>query len=126
MLTQRAEHDRRARFRQWRATRPFWGGVFLTASGAMLLLPALATVEVGDLLISISTIAGVSTLMLGSMMLVCAFSVLVRAEARVPAGVAAMILALVALPAANFGGYVLGSLFGVIGSAATLAWAAAK
>ncbi|AMY23382.1 DUF6114 domain-containing protein [Rhodococcoides fascians] len=126
MLTETPDAGRRARFRTWRSTRPFWGGVFLTASGCMLLLPALATVKVGDLLISISTIAGVSTLLLGSMMLVCAFSVLVRAEARIPAGVAAMVLALVALPAANFGGYVLGSLFGVFGSAATLAWASAK
>jgi hypothetical protein len=116
----------RSRFRQWRSERPFWGGVALVASGLLLLLPAVATVKVGDVLISISTIAGVSTLLLGALMLVCAGSILMHDVARVPAGVAAMVLALVALPAANFGGYVLGTVLGVLGSAATLAWAPAQ
>jgi hypothetical protein len=68
----------------------------------------------------------VSTLLLGALMLVCAGSILMHGVARVPAGVAAMVLALVALPAANFGGYVLGTVLGVLGSAATLAWAPAQ
>lgn len=127
MLTHSASDSgvptRRARFRRWRYTRPFWGGLCLLASGLMLMLPAVATVKVGDLLVSISTIAGVSTLLLGSLMLVCACSVLTHPAARLPAGVAAMVLALVALPAANIGGYVLGTVLGVIGSASTLAWA---
>ena len=121
-MTHSLPPNRRARFTQWRAGRPFWGGLFLVLSGVCLLLPPLATVEVGDVLISISTIAGVSTLLLGSMMLVCATAVLTRASARVPAGVAAMLIALVALPAANFGGFVVGTLLGVIGAAAALAW----
>ncbi|WP_245154479.1 DUF6114 domain-containing protein [Rhodococcus sp. 1R11] len=71
------------------------------AAAAVAVAVAVATVKVGDLLVSISTIAGVSTLLLGSLMLVCACSVLTHAAARLPAGVAAMVLALVALPAAN-------------------------
>lgn len=113
---------RRARFRSWRSTRPFWGGALLLLSGGFLLLPAFSTLKVGDLLISISTIAGVSTLLLGSLMIVCACAVLSNATARVPAGVGAMVIALVALPAANFGGFVVGTVLGVVGSAAALAW----
>ena len=122
MLTQPTSTDRRSRFRSWRSTRPFWGGVLLSLSGVCLLLPTFSTFRVGDLLITISTIAGVSTLLLGSLMLVCACTVLLQPAARIPAGVAAMLLALVALPAANFGGFVVGTLLGVFGSAAALAW----
>jgi len=33
-----------------------------------------------------------------------------------------MVIALVAFPAANFGGYLLGTLIGIVGAALTLAW----
>ncbi len=122
MLNTPSTQSRGARFRSWRASRPFWGGALLLLSGLCLLLPAFATIRVGDLLISISTISGVSTLLLGSLMLVCAGTVLLQPGARVPAGVVAMLLALVALPAANFGGFVIGTILGVIGSAAALSW----
>ncbi|MCZ4076502.1 DUF6114 domain-containing protein [Rhodococcus sp. H36-A4] len=122
MLNNPLPQSRSARFRSWRASRPFWGGALLVVSGLCLLLPAFATIRVGDLLISISTISGVSTLLLGSLMLVCAGTVLLQPGARVPAGVVAMLLALVALPAANFGGFFIGTLLGVVGSAAALSW----
>lgn len=114
--------SRRDRFHSWRSTRPFWGGALLLLSGAFLLLPAFSSLKIGDVLVSISTIAGVSTLLLGSLMIVCAGAVLTNTTVRVPAGVTAMLIALVALPAANFGGFVIGTLLGVAGSAATLSW----
>ncbi|MDV7353796.1 DUF6114 domain-containing protein [Rhodococcus oxybenzonivorans] len=122
MLTAEPPLTRRERFRHWRGMRPFGGAVMLTVSAVFLLLPAYSTLEVGDLLISISTISGVSTLFLGASMLLCAGSVLVRPKTRVTAGGGAMLLALVALPAANFGGFGVGTLMGVLGAAATLAW----
>lgn len=94
----------------------------LIASAAFIVLPPLSSFHVGDVLLSVSTIAGVSTLLLGTLMSLCAFFVLTSPHARVPGGVVAMILALVALPAANFGGYLVGTLVGVTGSAAVLAW----
>jgi len=121
MLT-RHPSDLRARFRLWRGGRPFWGGVVVIASGLFLLLPAYATFHVGDVLISISTIAGVSTLLLGVFMLLCGALPLLRPALRLPAGVGAMIIALVALPAANFGGFVVGTLLGIIGASLLLAW----
>jgi hypothetical protein len=89
----------------------------------LLFLPAFSTLKVGDLLVSVSTIAGVSTLVLGSFMTLCAAAVLLGAAAvRIPAGLGAMLLALIALPAANFGGFVLGTVLGVLGSAYALTW----
>ncbi|SCC68747.1 MULTISPECIES: DUF6114 domain-containing protein [Rhodococcus] len=113
---------KRTAFTAWRRQRPFAGAVLLGASAGLMLLPAVVTVRLGDVLISISTIAGVSTLMLAVLMALCAVSVLLRVDARVPAGVCAMVLSLVALPAANFGGLLVGTLAGVVGSALVLAW----
>lgn len=111
-----------SRGRGWRSRRPFWGGVLICLSAAFLLLPAFTSLRIGDLLITITSIAGVSTLLLGALMAVCGAAVIARPDTRIPAGVSAMILALVALPAANFGGFVLGTLLGVVGAASVLAW----
>lgn len=105
-----------------RSTRPLTGGVLIGVSGLFLLLPAFSTLHVGDLLITITSIAGVSTVLLGALMLLCSGAVLVHPNTRVPAGVTAMILALVALPAANFGGFFVGTALGVLGSAFVLSW----
>ncbi|WP_315771280.1 DUF6114 domain-containing protein [Rhodococcoides kroppenstedtii] len=106
----------------WRHTRPWWGGLLLALSAAFLLLPAVSSFRVGDLLISFSTIGGVSTALFGSLMTVCAVAVLSRPSTRIPAGGRAMVLAPTALPAANLGGFVAGTVLGVVGSAACLAW----
>jgi hypothetical protein len=114
--------SRRERFRSWRAQRPFIGAVLMALSSVLLFLPAFSTLKIGDLLVSVSTIAGVSTLALGSFMVLCAAAVLLSTAARIPAGLGAMLLALIALPAANFGGFVLGTVLGVLGSAYALTW----
>lgn len=114
---------RRERFRSWRAQRPFVGAVLMALSSVLLFLPAFSTLEIGDVLVSVSTIGGVSTLVLGSFMVLCAAAVLLGAAAvRIPAGLGAMLIALIALPAANFGGFVLGTVLGVLGSAYALTW----
>jgi hypothetical protein len=122
VLTEQVAPTRRVRFRGWRTTRPFWGGALLIASGLFLLLPAYTTFHIGDVLITISTISGVSTLLLGALMLLCGTAPLIRPTVRLPAGASAMIIALVALPAANFGGFIIGTLLGVVGASLLLAW----
>jgi hypothetical protein len=122
LLTEKRASGRRAKFAQWRGERPFWGATLLIASGLFLLLPAYTTFHVGDVLITISTISGVSTLLLGALMLLCGFVSLLRPAAKLPAGVCAMIIALVALPAANFGGFIVGTLLGIVGASLVLAW----
>ena len=112
------------RGRRWAAQRPFTGGVVMLLSAAALAIPSLTTLHVGDVLVTISTVAGVSTTLLAALMAVCGCSVLARASARLPAGIAALVLALVALPASNFGGFLIGTALGIVGSALTLAWSA--
>ena len=123
MLTTESTQPRRARFRNWRTQRPFWGATLIILSGLFLLLPAYTTIHVGDVMVTISTISGVSTLLLGALMLLCGVASLLRPSVKLPAGVSAMIIALVALPAANFGGFIIGTLLGIVGASLVLAWA---
>ena len=67
--------SRRERFALWRRLRPFAGGVWLAFSAAFLALPAITSLHIGDVLVTISTIAGVSTALLAALMAVCAISV---------------------------------------------------
>lgn len=122
MLTAEGTQTRRARFRIWRVQRPFWGAALIIVSGLCLLLPAYTTFHVGDVLVTISTISGVSTLLLGALMLLCGATSLLRPSTKLPAGISAMIIALVALPAANFGGFIIGTLLGIVGASLVLAW----
>ncbi len=110
------------RFGHWRRTRPFWAGVFLIGSGLVILIPSYATLRLGDLAVSISTLGGASALLIGVMLIVIGISVWIRPQFRLPAGIAAGLLALVSLPAANLGGLIVGMLLGLVGAALAISW----
>ncbi|SHG03826.1 DUF6114 domain-containing protein [Streptoalloteichus hindustanus] len=112
----------RRRFRTWRRDRPFWAGVFLLASGVIILAPPYATLRIGDLTLAMGTIGGVSSLVIGALMIVSGLSLWVRPQFRLAAGVAAMLLALVSLVTANLGGFIVGAVLGVLGSALAVSW----
>lgn len=110
------------RFRRWRRARPFWAGVFLIGSGVVILAPPFAALHLGDLVISLSTLGGTASLIIGVMLIVIGISVWVRPQFRLPAGIAAGLLALVSLPAANLGGLIVGMLLGLVGTALAISW----
>jgi hypothetical protein len=88
-------------FGHWRRTRPFWASRFLIGSGLVILVPTYATLHLGDLVISISTLGGATALIIGVMLIVIEISVWIRPQLRLPAGIAAGLLALASLPTAN-------------------------
>lgn len=110
------------RFGQWRHTRPFWAGVFLIGSGLVIVVPTYATPRLGNLVVSISTLGGASALIIGVMLIVIGISVWIRPQFRLPAGIAAGLLALVSLPTANLGGLIIGMLLGLVGAALAISW----
>ena len=59
----------REKFREWRSTRPFAGGLLMLISGIIMVAPAYFTVQISDLLVMISTISGVSTLLIGALLI---------------------------------------------------------
>lgn len=93
--------------------------MFLVGSGLVILAPPFAALRLGDLVISLSTLGGASSLIIGVMLIFIGISVWVRPQFRRPAGIAAGLLALVSLPAANLGGLIVGML---LGAALAISW----
>jgi hypothetical protein len=110
------------RFTRWRRQRAFAAGLLMIISGAWILTPAYLALSVSNIQIQVSTIGGVSTLVIGILLIVCGLMTWFRGEGRILTGVAAMILGIVALPQSNLGGFFIGTLLAVIGGALALAW----
>lgn len=109
-------------FRSWRRGRPFGSAVLLVVAGLVILVPPYLTLRFRDVVVSLSSLGGMSALVLGSLLLVCAGVVGVRPNLRVFGGVAAILLSLAALITVNFGGFLIGTVLGLIGGALCLAW----
>jgi len=109
-------------FSRWRRSRPFWAGLFLLLSGLIILFPPFASLKLGSMAIAIQTIGGLSGALIGSLLLVCALTMWLRAQFRLAAGVAALILSLTALITTNLGGFLVGTLLGLLGAALALSW----
>ena len=110
------------RFKQWRRHRPFIPGLLMMISGFVIAAPAYITVEVSDILVMISTVSGVSTLLIGVLLFMFGLGCWLQPATAVYLGVLAIIVAVIALPTSNLGGFVVGSLFGIVGGALALGW----
>lgn len=110
-------------FAGWRGGRPFGAGLCMIIAGVSILMPAYLSFEVSNIMIQISTISGVSTLLVGVLLIVCGLMTWGQPQARILTGVTAMLLGFIALPTSNFGGFIIGTLFALIGGAWALSWA---
>ena len=109
-------------FTAWRRGRPFWAGLFVAIGALIILFPPYANLTLGDMVISIQTLGGVSALLIGSLMILCAVSLWVAPKFRLAAGIVTVLLSLVAIVVTNFGGFVFGTLFSLLGGALAVAW----
>jgi uncharacterized membrane protein len=114
---------RRLQFRAWRGTRPFWAGLYVLIGGIPIMYFPYAHLKLGHLTLAMSTTAGAGSLIIGVLLVVLGISLWFQKHIRVFAGVAAILLALVSIPVSNFGGFVVGFLFAVIGGAMAVSWA---
>ena len=110
------------RFKRWRRNRPFIPGLLMMISGFVIAAPAYITVQLSDILVMISTVSGVSTLLIGVLMFMFGLGCWLQPATAVYLGVLAIIVAVVALPTSNLGGFVVGSLFGIVGGSLALGW----
>jgi hypothetical protein len=113
---------RRLQFRSWRGTRPFWAGLYILLAGFPIMYFPYAHLQIGNLTVAMSTTAGAGSLIIGVLLVVLGISLWFQKHIRTFAGVAAILLALVSLPVSNFGGFVVGFLFALIGGAMAVAW----
>ncbi|MGW5877702.1 DUF6114 domain-containing protein [Nocardiopsis terrae] len=112
------------RFRDWRRTRPFWGGVLLIAAGVELLVaPAAQSLILPIDLIIYAGIAGVSGALIALLLITLGVLGWLQPAQHVFFGLVGLMLALVSFVTSNFGGFVIGMLLGIVGGALMFAWA---
>lgn len=114
--------QRRSGFTQWRRSRPFFAGLLMLLGGVVILTPAYLSLEVSNIIIQVSTISGVSTFIIGALLIACGLMTWFGGGSRILTGVAGIILGIVALPTSNFGGFILGTLLALVGGALALSW----
>lgn len=117
-------HLTRARvaFRNFRWRRPFWAGLFVMIAGLPILYFPYAHLTLGQLTIRMATTAGAGSLVIGILLIVLGIATWAQPHVRIFAGVAAIMLSLVSLVVSNFGGFLIGFLFGLVGGGMSIAW----
>jgi hypothetical protein len=103
---------------RWRHARPFWGGLLVTLAGAEILLtvqaPLPVVVRVG--------MQGLAGYLVPMIMVLCGVLLLVNPAQRLFYSLVAAVLALASWVTSNLGGFVVGLLLGLVGSALAFAW----
>ena len=108
--------SRRAAFRLWRRTRPFWGGFLLLLAGAeLLLIPSGILVHGAVRLIVCIGIGGVFGVLLGVLLIACGLLLWLNPAHRTFYAIAGVLLAVLSFIASNFGGFFIGMLLGIAG-----------
>ena len=102
---------------RWRHARPFWGGLLVTLAGAEILTvqaPLPVVVRVG--------MQGLTGYLVPMIMVLCGVLLLVNPAQRLFYSLVAAVLALASWVTSNLGGFVVGLLLGLVGSALAFAW----
>ncbi|MFM9370531.1 DUF6114 domain-containing protein [Streptomyces sp. Da 82-17] len=110
--------ERRAALRRWRRRRPFWGGLLLIAAGAELLLAPLSPLGV---LFSLG-VGGIAAVVIGLALILAGGFLWGAPHARAYVSLNALLLSVAAFAVTNLGGFLIGSLLGIAGSALGFAW----
>ncbi|GAB3721362.1 DUF6114 domain-containing protein [Nocardiopsis oceani] len=111
-------------FRNWRRTRPFWGGFLLIVAGIELLVaPAAQSLILPIDLIIYAGIAGVSGTLIAVLLITLGVLSWLQPAQHVFFGIVGIMLALVSFVTSNFGGFAIGMLLGIVGGSLVFAWA---
>ncbi|MEU1125894.1 DUF6114 domain-containing protein [Streptomyces sp. NPDC005899] len=109
-------------FRTWRGNRPFWAGLFTILGGVPIAYFPYANMHLGNMTIAMSTTAGAGSLIIGILLITLGLTMWFHQIVRVFAGVAAILLALISIPVANIGGFLVGFVFALLGGALSVSW----
>ncbi|NJP45055.1 DUF6114 domain-containing protein [Actinacidiphila epipremni] len=116
----------RIAFRHWRWGRPFWAGLLTMLAGFPIGYIPYNNVTFGQLTVRMATTAGAGALIIGVLLAVLGLTMWFQSAVRIFSGVAAILLGLVSIPVANFGGIVIGFLLALVGGAMAVAWVPGK
>jgi hypothetical protein len=115
---------RRERFRAWRHTRPFTGGLLVLLAGLeLVLIPLMGDLGHGAIkLVIYIGIGGVFGVLIGLLLIAAGIMLWVNPVHRVFYGIASIVLGIVSFPASNLGGFFIGMLLAIIGGSIGFAW----
>jgi hypothetical protein len=115
---------KRERFRTWRRTRPFTGGLLLLLAGLELLgIPLGGDLGHGAIkLVIYIGIGGVFGVLIGLLLIAAGIMIWVNPLHRVFYGIAGIVLGIVSFPTSNLGGFFIGMLLAMVGGALAFAW----
>lgn len=106
------------RWRRWRRSRPFWGGLLAVLAGAEICVLPLAPLKV----MLQQGIAGIPSVLMGVVMIVLGLTAWFSPAQRGLAGVLTTLIATAALVMSNLGGFLIGTLLGILGGGLMFAW----
>ncbi|MFI2072415.1 DUF6114 domain-containing protein [Streptomyces triculaminicus] len=107
-----------AAWRRWRKGRPFWGGLAAVVAGAEICALPLAPLKI----MLEQGIAGIPSVLMGLVMIVMGLSAWFAPQFRALAGVLTVVVATAALVMSNLGGFLFGTVVGVVGGGLVFAW----
>jgi hypothetical protein len=112
------------RFRRWRRSRPFWGGLLLILAGVEMLLIPLASLLIhgGVKLVIYIGIGGVFGVLIGVLLITAGVLLWISPAHKTFYAIAGAVLAILSFPASNLGGFFLGMLLGITGGSLAFAW----
>ncbi|MEU4790468.1 DUF6114 domain-containing protein [Micromonospora tulbaghiae] len=106
-------------FRRWQRTRPFWGGLLIILAGVEMLASTRLTLN--GLSFS-SGATGLLSLLIPGILVTCGVLLWVSPAQRLFYSIVAAITAVYSLIGLNLGGFFVGLLLGILGSALAFAW----
>lgn len=108
----------RVAWRRWRKGRPFWGGLATVVAGAEICALPLAPLKI----MLEQGIAGIPSVLMGLVMIVMGLTAWFAPQYRGLAGVLTVMIATAALVMSNLGGFLFGTIVGIIGGGMIFAW----
>ncbi|MEV5122968.1 DUF6114 domain-containing protein [Streptomyces decoyicus] len=105
-------------WRRWRKGRPFWGGLAAVIAGAEICAIPLAPLKI----MLQQGIAGIPSVLMGLVMIVMGLSAWFAPHYRGLAGVLTVLCAAAALVMSNLGGFLIGTVIGILGGSMIFAW----
>ncbi|MER7460258.1 DUF6114 domain-containing protein [Micromonospora sp. NPDC126480] len=126
MTTAEPQHARPSRlretwrgFRRWRRNRPFWGGLLTVLAGLEIF--GTTQMSLGGLTFQMGP-TGFLSWLIPTILVTCGLLIWFSPQQRIFYAVVAAITALYSLIGVNLGGFLIGLLLGVVGSALAFAW----
>ena len=105
-------------FRNWRAHRPFVGGLLLTLGGVEILI----TMKVSLKIVVHLGMQGLAGFMLPALMVVCGLLILFNPAQRLFYSIVGIMLTLGTWVTSNLGGFFVGLILGAVGSCMAFGW----